>query len=68
MWKISGNIQYFTGLQTEPWMVLKFWKIPETSAVEFFFTEKLDLLLKLFLPVVDQIAFANRFQLNQKTK
>ena len=49
-------------------MVLKFWKIPETSAVEFCFTETLHLSLKLYLPLVHKIAFANTFQLNHKIK
>ena len=49
-------------------MVLKFRKIPETSAVEFIFTEILHLLLKLYLPLVHEIAIANKFQLNHKIK
>ena len=47
-------------------MVLKFRKIPETSAVEFRFTETLHLLLKVYLPLLHKIAFANKFQLNKK--
>ena len=49
-------------------MVLKFWKILKTSAVEFCFTETLRLLLKLYIPLVHKIAFANTFQLNHKIK
>ena len=46
-------------------MALKFWKISETSAVEFRFTETLHLLLLRFcLPSVYKIAFANKFQLH----
>ena len=45
-------------------MALKFWKISETSAVGFRFTETFHLLLLRFcLPSVHKIAFANKFQL-----
>ena len=45
-------------------MALKFRKISETSAVKFLFTETLHLLLlKLYLPLVHKIAFANKSQL-----
>ena len=49
-------------------MVLKFQKILDTSDVEFRFTETFDLLLKRYLPLVHKIDFANKFQLNYKTK
>ena len=49
-------------------MVLKFQKISETSTVEFCFAKTLHLLLKLYLPLVHKIAFANKFQLNHKIK
>ena len=49
-------------------MVLKFWKIPETSPVEFCFTETLHLLLKPYLRLVHKTAFADTFQLNHKIK
>ena len=42
-------------------MALKFRKISETSAVEFGLTETLHLLLlKLYSPLIDKIAFANK--------
>ena len=49
-------------------MVLKFRKISKTAAMEFRFTETLHLLLKLYLPLVHKIAFANKFQLNHNIK
>ena len=49
-------------------MVLKSRKISETFAVEFRFTEILHLLLKLYLPLVHKIAFADEFKLNHKIK
>ena len=50
-------------------MALKFRKISENSAVKFLFTETLHLLLlKLYLPLVHKIAFANKFQLFYKIK
>ena len=49
-------------------MVLKFRKIPDTSAVEFRFTETFYLLLKRYLLLVYKIDFANKFQLNYKIK
>ena len=49
-------------------MVLKFRKIPDTSAVKFGFTETFYLLLKRYLPLVHKIDFANKFQLNYKIK
>ena len=68
IWKILGNFQQTAGLQTQPCMVSKFWKIPEISAVEFCFTETLHLLFKFYLPLIHKIAFANTFQLNHKIK
>ena len=68
IWKTLGNFQLFPGLQTQLCTVLKFRKISETSAVEFCFTETLHLLLKLYLPLLHKIAFANKFKLNRKIK
>ena len=49
-------------------MVLNFRKIPDTSAVKFYFTETFYLLLKRYLPLVDKIDFVNKVQLNYKIK
>ena len=49
-------------------MFFKFQKIPETSAEEFRFIEAFHLLLKLYLPMVYKIAFANKFQMNHEIK
>ena len=39
--KILGNLWKTADLQTEPCMVLKFWEISNTSALDFLFTETL---------------------------
>ena len=49
-------------------MVVKFQKIPDTSTVQFRFTEIFYLLLKRYLPLVHKIDFANKFQRNYKLK
>ena len=49
-------------------MVLKFRKIPDTSAVEFHFTETFYLSLKRYFPLGHEINFANKFQVNYKIK
>ena len=68
IWEILGSFQSPADLKTQPCMVLKFRKIPDTSAVKFGFTETFYLLLKRYLPLVHKIDFANKFQLNCKIK